>query len=130
MQLQNIALIIIAIIISSGVSYALFIIARYAITSDHARHYNDGKALGVQQGRAEVGGLLVTDLQTLADITNTLRLAHSTWLPIIGTEPHRARVVAQLKALNSIAARIRSEIQPEHATPSAAPAPSASGEAA
>lgn len=116
MQTQNIAVIVIAILMTSGLAYAIHLATARAITRGHAKHYKDGEHAGIQQGRAHVSGLVAADLHTLLAITETLRLAYRTWLPLQGTEPHRARVVAQLKLLNNIASRIRSDIASE-ATP-------------
>lgn len=130
MQMQNAGIVIIAIIIAAGFTYALYILATYFITSDKARHFRDGFTTGLRQARLESDRLKTSDLNTLLAITNTLRLAHSTWLPMQGTEPVRARVVTQLAALNEIAKRIGYEIQTDLVKPTAAEYTSEKGEAA
>lgn len=130
MQIQNAGIVIVAIILALGFAYALYIAVTYFVTSDKAKHYCAGRTAALQQARLEKDRLTTADLQTLLDITNTLRLAHSTWLPMPGTEPVRARVVIQLTALNKIASRMGNEPSAYQAMPTdAAPRP-AEGEAA
>jgi len=117
MQLLNVGLIIVAIILAGGFAYGMYLLAVYAITSDHARHYSDGRAAGLHQARLEKDGLTAADLQTLLAIATTLRVAHGTWAPMQGTEPYRARVVSQLAALNKIATRIRDQVEPGQTVP-------------
>jgi hypothetical protein len=117
MQLLNVGLIIVAIILAGGFAYGMYLLAVYAITSDHARHYSDGRTAGLRQARLEKDGLTAADLQTLLAIATTLRVAHNTWLPMQGTELFRSRVVSQLAALNKIATRIRDQVEPSQPMP-------------
>jgi hypothetical protein len=112
MQLHHIVMTI-AAILALGMAYAFYLFVVYAVTSNHARHFGEGHAAGLHQARFENSALTTADLEMLLAITNTLRLAHSTWLPMVGTEPHQARVVAQLTALNKIAIRIRDHVEPD-----------------
>lgn len=75
-----------------------------------------GRAAGRKEAREETHALIVNDLQTLNDISETLQLAHRFWLPIQGTQPHRKRVVDQLDAIRKIALRIRDQQQTPNST--------------
>jgi hypothetical protein len=105
MQIQHIAILIVAL----GLAGGLYLSVVYALTGAKSRHYRAGLIAGRLQARTENNALTLADLQTLVDISNTLRLAHSTWFPMPGTEPQRNRVVDQLAALHKIAIRVRNQ---------------------
>ena len=77
-------------------------------------------------------GLAVTrrDHQLLISAIETLAMAHSTWLPVAGTEPWRLRAKQQASDLTVLATRIAAELKNVPATALAQPDNAQMGEVA
>lgn len=99
----------IILVLSIVLTASLVRIAIKAFAKDRARQFAEGQAAGRVEGRSEVEGLINKDLQLLLEITNTLQLAHKTWLSLPGTEPYRGKVITQLDELRKVALRIRDQ---------------------